>query len=74
MAKFETYPETTTLNDNDITLYNRSTITHKITFGNLLNLIKNRLQASGMVTSVGTGAGLLGGPVTSSGVIKCNLK
>lgn len=74
MGKFETYPETNTLNDNDITLYNHSNLTNKITFATLVSLIRNKLEALGFVSSVDTGAGLTGGAITSSGTIKCKLQ
>lgn len=74
MGKFETYPEATTLENSDITLYNKSSITHKVTFGRLVNLIKSKIAESGLITSINTGAGLTGGEITSSGTIKCKLK
>lgn len=73
MGKFESYPQASTLADEDITLFNKNTLTHKISFGTLYNLIRTKLQNSGMVTSVSTGAGLTGGAITSVGTIKCNL-
>lgn len=74
MGKFETYPEATTLENSDITLYNKSSITHKVTFGRLVSLIKNKIAESGLITSINTGAGLTGGVITTSGTIKCKLK
>lgn len=74
MGKFETYPEATTLENSDITLYNKSSITHKVTFGRLVSLIKSKIAESGLITSINTGAGLTGGEITSSGTIKCKLK
>lgn len=73
MGRFESYPATDTLNDDDITLYNHSNATNKVTFSNLVTLIKNKLESMGLI-SIGTGIGLSGGTITSSGVIKCNLK
>lgn len=73
MGKFESYPQASTLADEDITLFNKNTLTHKISFGTLYNLIRTKLQNGGMVTSVSTGAGLTGGAITSVGTIKCNL-
>ena len=77
MGKFESYPEANALNDNDITLYNKSTVTHKITFIRLVNLIKNKIAETGLVTTIGAGAGLVtstGSPITATGNIKCKLK
>ena len=74
MGKFESYPEANALGDNDITLYNKNTVTHKITFSRLVSLIKNKIAQTGLVTSISTGAGLVGGTITSSGTIKCKLK
>jgi hypothetical protein len=74
MGKFESYPEANALGDNDITLYNKNTVTHKITFSRLVNLIKDKIAQTGLVTSISTGAGLVGDTITSSGTIKCKLK
>ena len=74
MGKFESYPEANALGDNDITLYNKNTVTHKITFSRLVNLIKDKIAQTGLVTSISTGAGLVGNTITSSGTIKCKLK
>ena len=74
MGKFESYPEANTLNDDDITLYNKNTVTHKINFATLVSLIRSKLEAIGFVSSVSAGAGLSGGTITSSGTLKCNLK
>ena len=74
MGKFESYPEANALADNDITLYNKSGVTHKVTFSKIVNLIKNKIAATGLVTSITAGAGLTGGTITSSGTIKCSLK
>lgn len=73
MGKFEFYPEANTLSDNDITLYNKNAATHKITFGTLVNLIRRKLAENGLVSSIATGVGLVGGNITSTGTIKCNL-
>ena len=74
MGRFESYPETDALNDNDITLYNHTNNTNKITFINLVNLIKTKLQSIGII-SIDTGVGLLSdGTITSNGTIKCDLK
>lgn len=74
MGKFESYPEADSLNDSDITLYNKNSVTHKITFSRLVSLIKNKIAATGLVTSITTGVGLVSGTITSSGLIKCKLK
>lgn len=74
MGKFESYPEANALGDNDITLYNKNTVTHKVTFSRLVNLIKDKIAQTGLVTSISTGAGLVGDTITSSGTIKCKLK
>ena len=79
MGRFESYPEADALNDSDITLYNKSDGTYKLTFSRLVNLIKNKLTStSGLVTSLNIGAGLntdaSGGQITSTGMIKCKLK
>lgn len=74
MGKFESYPEANALGDNDITLYNKNTVTHKITFSRLVSLIKDKIAQTGLVTSISTGAGLVGNTITSSGTIKCKLK
>ena len=74
MGKFESYPEANALADNDITLYNKSGVTHKVTFSRIVNLIKNKIAATGLVTSITAGAGLAGGTITSSGTVKCKLK
>ena len=74
MGKFESYPSISSLNDSDITLYNHNTSTYKITFGTLANLIRNKIQSLGMVTSITAGAGLQGGTITSTGTLKCALK
>ena len=74
MGKFESYPEADNLNDSDITLYNKNSVTHKITFSRLVSLIKNKIAATGLVTSITTGVGLVSGTITSSGLIKCKLK
>ena len=74
MGKFESYPEANALGDNDITLYNKNTVTHKITFSRLVNLIKDKIAQTGLVTSISTGAGLVSDTITSSGTIKCKLK
>lgn len=73
MGKFESYPEANALSDNDITLYNKNAATHKITFGTIINLIREKLTENGLVSSITTGVGLLGGTITSTGTIKCNL-
>ena len=73
MGKFEFYPEANALSDDDITLYNKNAATHKITFGTLIDLIRRKLTENGLVTSIATGVGLLGGNITSTGTIKCNL-
>lgn len=74
MGKFETYPETNVLNDNDITLYNHNELTNKITFSSLVSLIRSKLEALGFVSSISAGVGLSGGTITSSGTIKCKLQ
>lgn len=74
MGKFETYPETNVLNDNDITLYNHNGLTNKITFSSLVSLIRSKLEALGFVSSISAGVGLSGGTITSSGTIKCKLQ
>lgn len=43
MGKFESYPSINNLDDDDITLYNHDTITHKVSFLRLANLIKLRV-------------------------------
>ena len=42
MSKFESYPSADTLNDNDITLFNKSNITHKVSFATIVNIIKDK--------------------------------
>lgn len=43
MSKFESYPSADTLNDNDITLFNKSNITHKVSFATIVNIIKDKI-------------------------------
>ena len=43
MARYESYTLATQLDDADITLFNKNTITHRVTFGALVNLMSNRL-------------------------------
>lgn len=70
MGKFESYEAANNLTDNDITLYNKDKVTYKVTFGTLVNLIANKIHS---ISSITAGVGLLGGTITSSGTIKCNL-
>ena len=70
MGKFESYEAANNLTDNDITLYNKDAVTYKVTFGTIINLIASRIHS---ISSITAGAGLLGGTITSSGTIKCNL-
>ena len=70
MGKFESYESANNLTDNDITLYNKDKVTYKVTFGTLANLIASKIHS---ISSITAGAGLLGGTITSSGTIKCNL-
>lgn len=43
MGKFESYPSINSLSDDDITLYNRDTVTHKVTFLQLARLVAERV-------------------------------
>ena len=44
MGRFESYESADSLNNNDITLFNKDTITHKVSFGTLVNLIRTALN------------------------------
>ena len=46
MGKFESYPSINSLCDDDITLYNHNTVTHKINFARLAQLIKTKVSES----------------------------
>ena len=46
MGKFESYPSINSLSDDDITLYNHNTVTHKINFARLAQLIKTKVSES----------------------------
>ena len=43
MGKFESYPSTESLDDDNITLFNKETITHKINFASLVSAIKTKI-------------------------------
>ena len=75
MGKFESYEAANALNDDDITLYNQNTVTHKVTFGTLATRMMDKIiSIGGLVSSISAGVGLAGGTITSNGTIKCNLK
>lgn len=75
MGKFESYESADSLNDDDITLYNKNAVTHKLTFATLVTLIRNKIiSIGGLISSISAGVGLAGGTITSNGTIKCNLK
>lgn len=46
MGKFESYPSINSLSDDDISLYNHDTVTHKINFARLAELIKTKVSES----------------------------